>query len=44
MFGTLASTGLSAIGSLAGNALGSGMRVGSSADWANAKPSQSEGM
>ncbi len=44
MFGTLTGTGLSAIGSLAGNALGSGMRVGSGADWANAKPSQSEGM
>lgn len=42
-FGNLAGSGLSALGSIAGNLLGSGMRVGSATDWANAKPSQSSG-
>jgi hypothetical protein len=36
-FGNLAGQGLTALGSLAGNLFGAGMRVGSAADWTAAK-------
>ena len=42
-FGNLAASGLVALGSIANGVLNTGMRVGSAADWANAKPSQSAG-
>lgn len=35
--GSLAGSGLAALGSLAGSSFSSGIRTGSSADWANAK-------
>jgi hypothetical protein len=42
-FGNLGGLGLAALGSIASGVMNAGMRVGSAADWANAKPSQSAG-
>jgi len=36
-FGSLAGTGLTALGSILGNTFNAGMKVGSSLDWENAK-------